>query len=323
MYLIKQTKQNKIKYILSALVVCILVFTSCNKNGDPEVTAPLDPYLSIDGTSNLSIDASGGTRSVALKANGNWQVSVPGDIDWVEVDPKNGKDNGTFNLTIYENTTYDTRSAKLSFRLNDASEEGVSFQIVQTGAVREVTYETLLEEDFDWLVSGNGVIVGLPILYDQSVAELRIDLWPASFTAHGWESDGANAIYAREGLLKIGKSGSSDYIVSPPLEFEGTKNLKIEFKAVPYITAANNRDNGQIKVGTTQEEAAALPSSFSLDNWFDMASDPQTIEIWKKPESVYSFEVKGATSGIRIKIGSEGNKQRFFVDDVIIKMENE
>ncbi|HMR19601.1 MAG TPA: BACON domain-containing protein, partial [Sphingobacterium sp.] len=257
------------------------------------------------------------------KVNGTWEVAVSAGIDWVEVSPKTGEDNGTVNVTVHENLTYDSRSTNLSFRLNDELQEGVSFQIIQAGKERQVTYETILEENFDWLKSGNGVTVGSTVLY-VTTDELRSTGWPESFKAHGWASAGTNRIYAREGLIKMGAAAESDFLVSPPLEFEGTKNLKIEFKAVPYITAGNNRDRGQIKVGTTQPgEVTVMPQGFSLDNWFDMVSDPQTTAIWNDPGTLYSFEVKGATSGIRIQIGSEGSNQRFFLDDIVVKVENE
>lgn len=321
MYLIKQIRLNRIKNILLLFTIVMLVFTSC-KNENPEVIATLDSYLAIDGARNISLDASGGVRTVVLKANGEWEVSVPNDIDWIDVSQSTGKDNGTFQLIVDGNSTYESRSAVLSFTLNGQLQEGLLFQVIQEGAEKQVSYDVLIEENFDWLQTGNGVVVGSSVLYE-TTGELRNSSWPESFKAYGWESAGTNRLYAREGLIKFGAAAESDYIVSPFLQFEGTRTLKIEFKAVPYITSGGTRDNGHIKVSTTQEGATVLPTEFFLTNWFDKASDPQTVEIWKKPESIYSFEVKGATNGIRIKIGSEGSNQRFFLDDIVIKVEKE
>ena len=76
-----------------AMLVCLLVITSCK---EPEAA----PFLYISFPS-VSVDAAGNTLEVTVSSNVNWNASA--DVPWISVSPSAGYENGAVKVTVAEN----------------------------------------------------------------------------------------------------------------------------------------------------------------------------------------------------------------------------
>ena len=93
---------------LAAIAVGVLAL-SCTK--------PMETVLSLSDLA-ANFEAAGSLeKTVSVTSNYDWTVSCP--EAWVTVSPAAGSGNGTFKITVAENTTFDTRSATVTVKAND------------------------------------------------------------------------------------------------------------------------------------------------------------------------------------------------------------
>lgn len=129
------------------IVALAIVATSCSKD-----------KVSLD-TTNIEIDALGGTRQVNLTANGDWTVNaVP---DWITVSPMSGTGNGQLSITAVANTSAESRTADINVSTKDNT---ASLKVTQGFAQNYITvspasltcpyeggeYELQLASDIAW-----------------------------------------------------------------------------------------------------------------------------------------------------------------------------
>jgi len=129
------------------IVALAIVATSCSKD-----------KVSLD-TTNIEIDALGGTRQVNLTANGDWTVNaVP---DWMTVSPMSGTGNGQLSITAVANTSAESRTADINVSTKDNT---ASLKVTQGFAQNYITvspasltcpyeggeYELQLTSDIAW-----------------------------------------------------------------------------------------------------------------------------------------------------------------------------
>src|SRR3546814_8909983 len=102
--------------------------------------------------------------------------------------------------------------------------------------------------------------------------ETRIDKCTDAEEEKGWSwnnpsADGVPSTYARDGFVKLGKTNYGSGILSPKLAaVEGTQNLQVSFKAVPYQTAGGTRDAPLLKVGLVGPGTHST-ATFTIHNW--------------------------------------------------------
>ena len=90
-----------------------IVATSCEKA----------PFLTLSTPKTINFTDQGGTQSITFTANRSWSVSS--SDSWCKVSPSSGENtdgNITVTLTCEQNTTYDSRSATLTVRVEELSE---------------------------------------------------------------------------------------------------------------------------------------------------------------------------------------------------------
>jgi len=279
-----------------------------------------DPYVNLDGLPGLEVPEAGLYERYAIRSTGTWKIEIPEDADWLSIEPMEGRYDTGVTVSVDINTTPESRTAGLVFYLDGEQVPGV-FEVNQEGM------EIVLYEDFNWLTYGSA------IFYETS-GETRIDNWNDTELARGWSwnnpsADGIPSTYARQGFVKLGKTNYGSDILSPKLSaVQGTQNLKVSFKAVPYETAGGGRDGSILKVGITGPGTIDL-TEFTIDNWPDYVSDPNCTEIWKSPETTRSFTITGATAetqiwflggdyDLREETGAPINKNRIFLDDILV-----
>ncbi|GGH05932.1 hypothetical protein FAZ19_04485 [Sphingobacterium alkalisoli] len=282
-----------------------------------------DPYVNLDGLSSLEAPEEGLYGRYVVRSTGDWKVEILEGADWLNIEPKEGRFDTGVTLNVGANATPEVRKATLVFYLNGEQAPGGVFEINQQGM------EVVLYEDFNWLGYGNAV-------FYTTTGETRIDLWTAAEKERGWtwnkpSADNIPSTYARPGFVKLGKTNYGADILSPKLSaVQGTQNLQVSFKAVPYQTAGGAQDVTLLKVGITGPGTVSV-DEFNINNWPDYSADPNCTEIWKAPETTRTFTITGATSDTQIWFlggaydlregsGWQGsrNVNRIFLDDILV-----
>lgn len=286
-------------------------------NGNDEV------YVTLDGLTSLEVPEEGLQGRYAVRSTGDWKIEILEGAEWLKIAPMQGRFDTGVDIEADLNSSPQPRTARLAFYLNGQ-------QLPETLDVNQQGMQVILYEDFSWLTYGNTV-------FNTTTGETRIGLWNESELARGWTgtinpvSGGGNysSTYARPGFVKLGRTNFGGDIISPKLvALEGTKNLKVSFKAVVYMTAGGNADHNLLKVGVNGPGNVSV-SEFYINNKPDYTNDPQCIEAWKRPEATYSFTITGATAetqiwflggdfDLRAETGWPKNVNRIFLDDILV-----
>ncbi len=283
-----------------------------------------EPYITPHEP--VSIPAAGGEVFVDVVSNVDWTYSLDDDTWLSEVSVTSEKI--TFNAQ--ENESIDPREVTLTLTATDFPE------VVETVVLTQSPGTVVLEEDFSWLSYGN-------VIFYNTTGETRIDNWTQEQLDMGWTStintvDGSGStamLYARTGFVKLGKTSYGGDLISPPLsKLDGTQDVTVTFKAIPYMTKAGTMDDNVLKVsvigpGTVSQE------QFIIDNWQVYPEDEGThtdycIGMWSAPEATHTFTITGATAETQIKfLGNDYdlrptvvtiNKNRIFLDDIKVEI---
>jgi hypothetical protein len=391
-----------------SLIALATALQSCD---DDENEPSGTPGFSIEGDpSGLTSGIEGKTQSYVVRATGAWQIISKDEGDWVNVFPNEGKDDGTFKITVKVNPDFEPRVKNFAFVVN-GEEQPVLFRVEQAAAVpaltvpdniviqsaggnidvvlttnvqwtytlsddswltevsktankvtlnaavnkggaRSVTMTVtstdfpelsgtlmlaqdagniVLNEDFNWLAYGSAVTY-------TTTGETRFDNWTPDEQAKGWTSTvntvtgsgNTPMLYARQGFVKLGKTGYGGDLISPKLStIEGTQNLKVTFKAADYISAGGAVDSKELVIEIL---GAGTPSTtlFIVENVpNDQADDDAGIEndIWAD-DRAFTFNVTGATADTQIRFigkafdltAATPNKNRIFLDDIKVEV---
>lgn len=279
-----------------------------------------ESYVNLNEMASLEVPEDGLHGRYAMRSTGDWKIEILEGADWLSIEPMEGRFDTGVTVNVDINATPEARTAGLVFYLDGVQIPGV-FEVNQEGM------EVILYEDFNWLGYGNAI-------FYTTTGETRIDTWSDAEKAKGWtwhnpSADGIPSTYARPGFVKLGKTNYGSDILSPKLsEVQGTQNLRISFKAVPYQTAAGARDGTVLKVGVIGPGTVSV-DEFDINNWPDYTADPNCTEIWKSPETTRFFTVTGATAetqiwflggdyDLRPESGAPRNVNRIFLDDILV-----
>lgn len=280
--------------------------------------APTVPNIAIkDADLGIAVQSAGGDASVTVTATVAWTVSVE-DNDWLTAEKIS--DTG-IRLTAQKNMA-GRRSVTLTVMSPEFPE------LDQEVVITQLPGSILLQEDFSWLAYGSAVT------YDTN-GETRFDLWTQAERDHGWTSTPVAAsgnqpiVYARQGFIKLGKTAVGGDIISPKMDIDGTKNIKVTFKAAAYISAGGAVDDRILKVFALGAGTTSV-SQFTIDNIPNsQAQDGSGIvnNIWAD-DRAYSFTITGATADTQVKfLGNDYNltgvgqgKNRIFLDDIKIEI---
>ncbi len=191
---------------------------------------------------------------------------------------------------------------------------------------------TVFYEDFSWLNYGSAVPY-------TTTGEKRIDLWTQEEKDKGWTStvnevsgSGTTPLcYARAGFVKVGKTGYGGDIISPKLaNIEGTKNVKVTFKAAGYVSSGGTViDTRVLKIHILGAGTASVDSLMIENVPNNKAQDDEGIvnNIWD-PARAFHFTITGATAETRIQFLGKAwdltkeavTTNRIFLDDIRVEI---
>jgi len=280
------------------------------------------PYITLPAS--VTIPAAGGSFSVDVVSNVAWTYTLSDDSWLLEQSLTTQK----ITLVAEENTSIDPRSVTLTLT-------ATAFPtVVSTVVLTQSPGTVVLEEDFSWLAYGSAV-------FYTTTGETRIDSWTQAQKDIGWTStvnttagSGTTPLcYARQGFVKLGKTGYGGDLISPVLsKIVGTVNLRVTFKAIPYMTAAGTKDDNFLNVSVIGPGAVSQ-GQFIIDNWPVYPADAGAVTdycigMWSDPIATRTFTVTGATAATQIKflgydyylVGVGAGKNRIFLDDIKVEI---
>ena len=260
------------------------------------------PYIDIFPDTDLSapIAKSGAVIEVTVDTNvDEWSFTI--DEEWLT----SQKTSTGFRL-IAGKYYADLRTATLTVSSVAYPELTQQWQISQEGGY--TVKNNILTEDFNWLPA----TYGNKIIYNTTPAETRYSAWTQAERDRGWTGtpvldEGAPPatqiwVYAREGYIKLGKTRVSSDLISPKLTgIQGTKDVRVEFKAIGYQTAAGVKDIGNELNISVIGPGTVSTQQFKVE-YFKNAEEGGATYIWQDdPPNEYSFTITGATAETQIR----------------------
>lgn len=274
------------------------------------------PYITLP--EKVTIPSSGGEFTVSVTSNVAWTYSLSSDA-WITEVSKNATD-VVLNAAVNNGPL---RSVTMTVTATDYPSVSKSVTLEQSpGSV-------ILEEDFSWLAYGSAVPY-------TTTGETIITNWTPEQQAKGWTSSlnpvsNDRPCYARQGFVKLGKTNYGGDIISPKLSaIQGTKNLKVTFKAAAYVSANGTVIDSRVLV--IEVLGAGTPSTNTIMVENVPNTQPQDEagiinDIWAD-DRAFSFTITGATSETQIRFLGKAfdlrnetpNTNRIFLDDIKVEI---
>jgi hypothetical protein len=280
------------------------------------------PYITLPAS--VTVPAAGGVFSVDVVSNVAWSYSLSSDT-WLD---EQSVTTQKITFLAEENTSIDPREVTLTLTAVDYP------AVVSTVVLTQSPGTVVLEEDFSWLAYGSAV-------FYTTTGETRIDNWTQAQKDIGWTStvnttSGSGStplLYARQGFVKVGKTGYGGDLISPALsKIVGTVNLKVTFKAIPYMTATGIMDDNILNISVIGPGTVSQ-NQFIIDNWPVYPADAGAVTdycigMWSAPAATRTFTITGATAETQIKflgydyylVGVGAGKNRIFLDDIKVEI---
>ena len=104
---------NKLRLLLFSIMTMMGMSASGYSLHPIEVYQEDNVYLAVDRTS-LHYNPDGGSRTVNVTSNIDWDVEVVGGGDWLSVSPLSGKGDGSFTVSTKENANPSPREATIT-----------------------------------------------------------------------------------------------------------------------------------------------------------------------------------------------------------------
>lgn len=233
----KSIKLNALSIASTADRTATIVLTWNDDNGKSQTksvsitqkgaTPQPTPFLNVS-SGRASFKSSGGSSTVNIKSNTDWDVTVSGGGDWLTVSPKQGKGNKSIVLKANTNASTADRSAtvKISWKDDSGAAQSSTVSVSQTGATLKKLVLSVAQQKLSYDAAGG----------TKSLAVKSNTDWKVNVSAtDGW-------------LSVVGGQGN------------GNGNVKVK---VEKNTGTSNR-NAKLTVSWTDEKGEAQSSVVSV-----------------------------------------------------------
>ena len=211
---------RKNRYLATFLVTFVLLLQSCNAK-----EAEKKSYFQLEGPVEIVASESGITQVYTVKSNGQWEVIRKSVQTWAEARPASGENDGTFRVTVGENTGGSKRSMKFTFMLDgkDVSDE---ISVIQNAGTLPVWNETNQDQNLTLIRQGVPAYNAANYLYRRDGQPLlNVNFQEPIVVAvadksEGWGFYQQPSLYRRtsDGLILLSIHYAADHIsgVTPP-----------------------------------------------------------------------------------------------------------
>ena len=295
---------------LSLIGLVLICLTGCSIPS-PDFFVP--EIYSSDSEVPILFTEKGGTATVAIESNCDWEVSCP--ADWIELSQTDGEGNVSLEITAFQ--TRLARNTIVTVTSNEVTSRFIEFKITQKG-VKEITsveapvatnteslhgntatltsfYESIGTEEGDVLTAG--FTVTGPGYSRDIIADIDTELSIVTVTLDDLTKDNT---YTCNAWVKINNGTSKN---SNTTQFT-TKSLPAELQAVGGVVISDETT----ETGTTATVKSTFITSVQIDATFDFKAgfsitDPdgntQNVEASDIDFDNYSFQagLTGLTAG--------------------------
>lgn len=275
------------------------------------------PYIILPEI--VSIPSPGGDFDVAVTSNVAWSYTLSDGAWLTEVSRTTDK----VTLNAAANQALASRSVTMTVTAD--AYPGVS----QTVTLEQSPGTIVLEEDFSWLAYGSAVPY-------TTTGETRISSWTPEQLAKGWTSSmnpvsNDQPLYARQGFVKLGKTGYGGDLISPKLStIEGTKDLKVTFKAAAYLSSTGSVVDSRVLVIEVLGAGTPSVGVIMVENVPNTKPEDDAgvvNDIWAD-DRAFTFTITGATSDTQIRFLGKAfdlraetpTTNRIFLDDIKVEI---
>lgn len=258
---------NKLLFlILTALLSFSMI--SCDSSDEPEAS-----YLKLESPGEILTDFDKSVSVLNIKSNSSWMISIPGDIDWIDVDNYAGMNDAEVSLTIAKNPTAADRNAVITISLLDKS-KSVEVKVSQVfngdmdvfDGIKDTNFKEYCKQ-FD--LDGNG------ILSLQEANEVQaIDVTPDSSTTPQYLVASFEGIEYFPNLISLAFSNN---VVS---DIDLSKNTKLR-----EIIAINNKLS-TIDVSNCPDLEYLYLSQNPLLKKVDVTRNPKLIKLFTEEDEL-------------------------------------
>lgn len=274
------------------------------------------PYINLPEI--VTVPSAGGAVAIDVASNVSWSYSLT-DNDWLS---ESAVTPTRLTLTAAANNGPE-RSLTLTVTATDHPAVSKVVNLVQS------SNSIILEEDFNWLTYGSAV----PYV---TTGETIITNWTPQQQDRGWTSSlnpvsNDRPCYARQGFVKLGKTNYGGDIISPKLSaIDGSKNVKVTFKAVAYVSAGGTVIDSRDLVVEVLGGGTPSTSLIKVENVPNaQAEDDAGVEndVWD-PARAFTFTITGATAETQIRFlgkafdlrNATPTTNRIFLDDIKVEI---
>lgn len=152
------------QYLYVILTTVAIVFCSCADEADTNNLVLSNGYMTVNET-NIVLNGAGESKTVSMKANCHWHVSVVDD--WVSVNPSNGNNSGSITISAQANPSVTSdRSTTITVSTDDdltrtihvrqeKNVESLKFSVDSLGFVASGETKTVVvESNAQWEILG-------------------------------------------------------------------------------------------------------------------------------------------------------------------------
>ncbi|MDE7443401.1 MAG: BACON domain-containing protein, partial [Muribaculaceae bacterium] len=259
-------------------------------------------YLNV-GAPNIS--SQGGLTAVGVSANVPWVVEID-QTDWIEIDSVGAT---AFRLNVQPNMGLETRSVNIRVKAPEFPELDTEI------TVNQLPDGIYFLDDFDWLGAflTSTASYCQDNLYKNASSQQHLlgsnkkgnDVLPQTngwdILGYGWLYTAACSCYVGwhnatanhdgNGFLKIGRTSFFGDVTTPPLEaIEGTRDIKIRFKAASQTNTSNVKDGNILCIGVLRGNGQVknANANITVGNYMDTKGTPGPAI----PVSVMQLEVE-------------------------------
>lgn len=108
-------RESTNKVFLILFLIFSVFLSSCKRDKDSEANVHFEL---LNASSDLQVSLEGGSETYTVRSSGYWTIAFVDDVDWVDVEPKEGRGDGSFTVTVNKNRQKDNRSAALTFHVD-------------------------------------------------------------------------------------------------------------------------------------------------------------------------------------------------------------
>lgn len=275
------------------------------------------PYITLPEL--VTIPSAGGDIDVPVTSNVAWSYTLS-DGTWL-TEVSKATDKVTLNAAV--NKALTSRAVTMTVTADNYPE------ISETVTLEQSPGTTVLEEDFSWLAYGSAVPY-------TTTGETKISSWTPEQLAKGWTSSmnpvsNDQPLYARQGFVKLGKTNYGGDIISPKLStIEGTKDLKVTFKAAAYVSSTGSVVDSRVLVIEVLGAGTPSVGVIMVENVPNTKPEDDAgvvNDIWAE-DRAFSFTITGATADTQIRfLGKAFDLRtetpvtnRIFLDDIKVEV---